>query len=272
MAAFLQGRSKVANGDPVPGTQAIRRAISILKAFNDARPYWSPGPLAEHLGLSKTTVVRMLLALEEEGIVARKDDGRFILGPRLIALGGLAARDVNLRDVAREALEELSRRIGEAVTLEVPLLTVPDREPQMLVVDEINGPQILGARAFIGRSLPLHATSTGKAVMAHLPEAELAPLLVAPLTRFTANTRTLPDQVHADLLSARQAGFAVVEAEFEEGLIAMAAAIVDSGGRPQGAVSVHWPEFRFERSKVAEFGALIRSAASEASERLGRGQ
>jgi IclR family acetate operon transcriptional repressor len=211
----------------------------------------------------------MLVALEEEGIVARDEQGKFVLGPGLIALGGVAARDINLRDVAKPALMKLSERVGEAVTLEVPLLSGPGGPPQMLVLDEINGPHILGVRAFIGRSLPIHATSTGKAVMAYLSPPELERILARPLERFTNHTLTTADEIQAALRTARSDGFAIVQAEFEDGLVAIAAPILGSDRVPKGAISAHWPIFRFDQARLEEFGADVHAAARSISERLG---
>ena len=102
-----------------PGTQAVARAIALLKTFSDAQPEWGLRELAHATGLNKTTAFRLLAALEAEGLVARNTvSGGYRLGVELVALGGCAVRSNPLRAVSRPLLETLAQECDEAATLE----------------------------------------------------------------------------------------------------------------------------------------------------------
>src|SRR5687767_8693333 len=105
---------------PYPGTQAVGRAVAILKAFSDEHPRWRVTDLSLALRLPKPTIVRLLSALEREGMVMRDAaSGAYGLGPGAIALGSLALRSNDLRTTARPELEVLAAATGETTTLEV---------------------------------------------------------------------------------------------------------------------------------------------------------
>ena len=83
------------------GTQSIARTFGLIKLFDDDKPVWSLPELIEASRLKRTTVFRLLSALEAEGIMRRTPLGDYQLGPELILLGGRAIRANNLRAVAQ---------------------------------------------------------------------------------------------------------------------------------------------------------------------------
>ena len=64
-----------ATADPLAGTQSVRRAVTMLEAFTDERPSWSVSDLADHIALNRTTVYRLLRALEHAEYVHRAGCG-----------------------------------------------------------------------------------------------------------------------------------------------------------------------------------------------------
>ena len=95
------------------GTQAVVRAIRLLKAFSSARPELTLAELCAAIGLTKTTTHRLLSALVSEGLVARKASrNSYRLGPAVIALGSQALLTSDLRSEARPTLEALASETG----------------------------------------------------------------------------------------------------------------------------------------------------------------
>jgi len=220
-----------------PGTQAVARALSLLKAFSDARPEWRLSELARAAHLHKATTHRLLAALEREGMVARDASGElYRLGPEAIALGARAARANHLRAVSRAELEALAAATGETATLEVLV------DGDMLILDEVLGRGLIGATASLGTRWPAHATSTGKAVLAAL-------------------ARELED--------VARRGYATAYEELERGYVAVGAAVCDPEGRPQAALSVGGPTVRLPASRVPALGRQVRAAAQRISAALG---
>ena len=252
---------------PAPaGTQAVARALGLLKSFSDARPEWRLSELARAARLHKATAHRLLAALEREGMVARDASGEtYRLGPEAIALGARAVRANQLRAVSRAELEALAAATGETVTLEV--LVGGD----MLILDEVLGRGLIGATASLGTRWPAHATSTGKAVLAALPQAERKGILGTRtrLARHTERTITSAAALARELAEVGHRGYATAYEELERGYVAVGAAVCDHERRALAAVSVGGPTVRLPASRVPALGRQVRAAAARISGALG---
>ena len=167
------------------GTQAVVRAIGLLKTFSHDRPTLSLAELSKERGFSRTTAHRLLAALESEELVARDPvAGTYRLGPGVIALGAQALMDNDLRTLVQPELEALAAETGETATLEILA------DDQMLILSEVKGRHLVTVAAETGTMWPIHTTSTGKAILAALPRERRRELVHAPLSRFTPSTIT----------------------------------------------------------------------------------
>jgi DNA-binding IclR family transcriptional regulator len=238
--------------------------MTLLKTFDDERPSWGLSDLAREAGLNKTTAFRLLSALESEGLIARGQDGEsYVLGAEVVVMGGRALRANDLRVVARPEVERLARDTGETASLEVRT----GRE--VLVVEEMMGDYLMGGVQSIGSRWPLHATSTGLAILAFMPEIQRDGVLVAPLTAVTRHTITDPDQLCQELAQIRKRGYAVADETLEAGLVAIGAPLYNHDGDVPAAISVAGPRLRLTPSRIAEIGELVMKAAGRISTRLG---
>ncbi len=252
----------MSTSEPYPGTQAVLRALTLLKSFTDEQPELSLTELAQGAKLNKTTTYRLLTALESEGMVARNDDA-YRLGPEAIVLGGRAMRANNLRAVSRPELEILAQQTRETATVEVL------SEGKVLTLDEVSTGYLVGAAQSVGTHWPLYATSTGKALLAHLPQAELDGLLQFPLTSFTVNTITTAEALSRELEQIRERGYAIANEELEVGFIAIGAPIRNHNGQVVAAISVGGPGVRLTQDKQLDFADLVKQSAGRVSARLG---
>jgi DNA-binding IclR family transcriptional regulator len=247
-----------------PGTQALARAVRLLKTFSDAQREWRLADLARAAQLHKATAHRLLAALEREGMVARDPSGeRYRLGPEAIALGARAVRATDLRDVARVELETLGAATTETVTLEVPI------GADMLILDEVLSQSLIGATASIGTRWPAHATSTGKAVLAARSDAEPRRPNGGHLKRCTPRTIVQAAALERELAAVQRRGYATAVEELERGYVAVGAAVRDEAGRAVAAISVGGPSLRFPASRLPALGAQVRAAAARISAALG---
>lgn len=254
---------------PVLGAQAVARALAVLQAFDGDHATWELGALSSELGLHKTTVSRLLGALEQQGFVARVARG-YRLGPSLITLGAIARRTGGLAPAARPALERLGEETGETATLEV--LAGED----VVIVDEVRGHFLVGSRPEIGTHWPAHATSTGKVLLAAARfwatgiEAAARPVPVgARLERHGPRTITTRARLERELAKVWRQGFAVGTEELEPGFVAVAAPVRDVDGRSVAAISIGGPGVRLTRSRLPALIALVRESADRVSRRLG---
>lgn len=249
---------------PVTGTQAVQRAVSILKSFREEKASRTLMEIARELGLNKTTAYRLLTALEMDGLVARDPvSDAYTLGPELIVLGGMALRSSNLRISSRAELKKLSAATGETTSLEVLSGT------EVLIIDEIAGEHLMGGTQSIGTRWPAYATSTGKAILAYLSGEEVDAILKKPLAQLTKKTITDPDVLRKELGVIRQRGFAVADEQMELGYVAVGSPVFNHDGEVTAAISVGGPTIRLTRERIIQTGTLVCATAERISKRLG---
>jgi IclR family transcriptional regulator, acetate operon repressor len=254
----------VTQSAPYPGTQTVRRAVALLKLFADDKPEWSLSELARSAGLNKTTAYRLLQALEVEGMLTRSPQSdAYRLGPAAISLGGRALRSNDLRAASHTDLIALAEATHETATFEVLA------ENQVLILDEVSGSHVVGNIQSLGTRWPLHATSTGKVLLAHMSEQQLEALLAAGLPRLTARTITAPDALMRDLEQVRRQGYAIVVEELEDGFVAIGAPVRNFTGEVIAAISVGGPAMRLTAKRLPELAGYVCRAAAQISQRLG---
>jgi DNA-binding IclR family transcriptional regulator len=246
------------------GAQAVIRAIRLLKALARNPSETTLAELCADLNLTRSTAHRLLSALESEGLVARNSaTGAYRPGPGVIALGARALLANNLRDLVQPELEILASASGETATLEI----LADK--RMLIVSEVSGRYLVTATAEVGTFWPLHATSSGKAVLALMPKEEQKKLLELPLERHTESTITGLGELERELQRTRKRGFAIAIEEFEAGAVAVAAALREPSGLPLAAISVSGPAGRLGRKRLTVLGRDLAATAERLSERFG---
>jgi DNA-binding IclR family transcriptional regulator len=236
------------------GVQVIQRATRILDALKDHPAGLSLSQIAERVGLARSTVHRLVAALEAERLVVpASPSGRFRLGPALTALGLAAQRDVALE--VHPFLVRLSREVNETVDLAVL------EEDHVLFVDQVAAPRRLRAVSALGATFPAYCTANGKALLAELPAEHVERLLPDELDALTANTITERDRLLAELDQVRSSGIALDREEHTIGICAVGTVIRDSLGQP-AAVTIPLPAQRFYGHEE-RLTAALRGAARE---------
>ena len=244
---------------PSPGTQAVVRAIAILKAM--ARPGRGFGitELAVLLDLNKAAVFRVLGALEAEGMVVRDVSGGYRLGPELITLGASALGSTDLSVAAHDELVALVDLTGETATLEVLVGT------EALIIGEVQGRFLLGSAPELGRRSPAHVTSTGKVLLALTHPTPP----VGQLEKRTLKTIISRRDLDLELEQVRRQGYAIASEELEVGFTALAAPVRNHFGNVVAALSINGPSARLRPDVLRALVGPVCSAADRISRRLG---
>ena len=160
------------------GIQVIARAAEILRLLQAHPGGLSQGEIGERLGMARSTVSRILNALDDEGLVAsRMARGRYRLGPEIARMAGTVRLSV-VMDV-HPFMEELSRELEETVDL-----SILDGD-RATFVDQVVSPHRLRAISAVGESFPLHCSANGKALLANLPPEQQARAVPSRLARLT---------------------------------------------------------------------------------------
>lgn len=241
--------------------QSIDRAAALLRAVADLAPDGaSVATLAAATGLNRATAWRLLATLEDNGLLERDIAARYVLGPGIARLAGAAPVDGIVRRV-HPILERLCAETGETADLAVV------RSTGLTYVDEVAPATVMTAN-WLGRHVPLHATSSGKTWLAWLPATELDSMLTEPRSRFTDTTITGADELRDELAAIRSRGYGTCAGEFEAQLYGVSAPVID-GARPIAVVSIWGPRNRLTPDRFATLGDQAMAAATDIAQALG---
>ena len=153
-------------------------------------------------GLPRATALRMIQTLEQEGFLLRNaGDDRVLLGPELLRLARNTDEQLLLREVARPIIGELVAAVRETVTLSV---VAPDGGLDL--VHQVDAPHQLRPQSWVGQRFPLHASASGKVLLATYDEERLERFLLEPLARFTPSTITTAGELRTELGASASSG------------------------------------------------------------------
>lgn len=241
------------------GVQVIARAAEILRALHEVPEGMTLSHLSQTVGLARTTVYRVVQALQAEGLVAAPGpDGLVRLGPELGRLAAPTAAAIAWR--VRPFLEQLAQDVRETVDL------AQLYGQNVRFIDQVVPGRRLRSGSIFEELLPAHSTANGKALLAALPSRTLQGTLPAQLKRCTPNTITSRRQFLAELDRVREAGFAFDREENEIGICAVGAVVENALGA-QAAITIAAHADRFYRSEDA-FAKAVVITARRASDAL----
>jgi len=242
--------------------ETVGRALHLLQLFDRPGQEMTVSALAAALGIHRSSASRFAATLAQRGFLERAADSEaFRLGPEVGRLGMLALAGRDLRTDAQPAMQRLSERTGETVALSVL------DQGEALDIAQADGEYLVGARQWVGRRTPLHASSDGKVILAFAEAADVDVdgLQMRPLA---AQTITSKPQLRAEIDAVRAQGWAVARGEIEEGHYGVAVPVRDGDGRFVAALSVSGPAYRLPEERLSEFVVLALEAAVEIDARL----
>ncbi|MFA7767509.1 IclR family transcriptional regulator [Streptomyces sp. NPDC048723] len=246
------------------GVQSVDRAISVLEILAQ-RGEAGVSEVAAELDVHKSTAFRLLGALEARGLVEQAGErGKYCLGFGIVRLAGAVTGRIDITQQGRPVCERLAEEIGETVNIAI-------MEKQFAInLCQVRGPGAITAHNWVGQLTPLHATSSGKILLAHLPAKQRAELLAdTGLEKLTPHTLTSKTKLEKNLTEARERGYAWTLEELEIGLHAIASPVRSRDGEVIAAVSASGPSYRFTEERMHEVAPVLVKGAEEISHRMG---
>ncbi|AMW08702.1 transcriptional regulator [Streptomyces qaidamensis] len=239
--------------------KSVTRSLRILEAVAQHQPV-TVGELTKIFGLPKSTVQRTLVTLAEAGWLRanRRDTTRWEIGARVLAVRPAALQGSSLFAAAREPMVRLRDAVNETIHL-----SVPDALQCMVVVDRVDCGHAVRTFHTVGDTSPLHATATGRAVLAQLPKQDVEELIEQGLERYSDTTPADPDELRAELDRIRADGYAVNRNQYRPGVCAIAAPVLDEEGTPLATVAISMPDSRYDEDRLPEWGRLVAGTAAE---------
>jgi DNA-binding IclR family transcriptional regulator len=216
----------------------------ILEAFGPDDEHLSLTEIARRSGVAKASVHRLARELLCWGLLERHGSD-YRLGMRLFEIGQRVPRQRILRDAARPYMEDLYQATGETIHLAVP----DGRE--VLYLEKVSGHGQITRPSRVAGRMPLHATATGKVLLAFGAAHLLDEVLATPLERVTPYTVVAPGLLRRELARARELGYAVEREQCREGFTSVAVPLCHP---TTGALAITAPTFRAD---VARFAGLL---------------
>lgn len=252
-------RAKAERHGPPPQYQieSLDKALRLLLLFEDEQQIRLT-EASSYLGVASSTAHRLLATLQYRGFVRQNPTTKaYEPGPALSSIAVTVMGRLDVRATVRPFLERLHREFAETVHL-----GRLDGQ-NVAFLDSIEGTRAVRVGSRAGRSLPAHATSTGKAMLSRLSTEALRGLYRdEKLEALTDRSLTTRSDLERALEVVRERGFATSDEESEEGVTSLAVA-VGGGSGPLYAVNVSVPKQRMTRILRGEISARLLSLADE---------
>lgn len=248
----------------VSPVQSVERAVQILELLSEDASL-SMSEISRRLDVHRSTVFRMLATLEAHDLVEQESArGSYRLGFGLLRLASSVTGQIDFTRDAQASCDSLAVRLNETVNAAIL------DEGFAVTITQAQGDQMVGlTRQYVGQRGPLHATSTGKMLLAHAGEDEFERLVDQGLESFTGMTMTDPEVLRAELETVRERGWSSAIAEWERGINALAVPVRGADGTVVAALSTTAPSFRLPESRFADLAEILSAEASSLEARLG---
>ncbi|MGO4584622.1 IclR family transcriptional regulator [Arthrobacter sp. 2RAF6] len=243
--------------------KSVIKATVLLKELGRHREGITVTELAQAVKMTRPTAFRLLLSLEQTGFVERVDN-RYLLGWQVARLGRLADPYAGAVAKIQPILDEYAARLNETFSF---VIVRGDWDHQ--VIAEASASRYLSAsHQYLGGSYPLHASATGKLILAEQSDEKVAAELPKKLESYTLQTITNRDELLRELGKVREQGYAILDNELEDGLFAVGCPVRDPAGELIGIVTINGPTQRLKSDRLPETIDKLRQSAEEIAKAL----
>ena len=243
--------------------QSVDRALDIIEILALSERSLSLKEIAQRAGLNASTCHHLLATLSDRKFVSRQPNSRgYVVGSRLGFLAESSLRQFSFVDAAMKELRKLNHETRESAHLAV----IQGAELAILAELDSNRAVRAGFDKHANRAAAAHATASGKAILAWLPEAEIARVIASGgFAKFTDNTVITIGDLVEELRQVRRNGFAIDMEEFQSGVAGIAAAVRDQNGAVVGSVGVTIPSMRAEGDRFQRVKRQVRECGMKLS-------
>lgn len=246
--------------------RALEKGLELLILLSRHDTERSLDQISKDAGYSKPTCFRLLQTMRRLNFVTQSVETKcYQLGPRNISIGTAALDRQSVRSIAVPYMRRIRAQTKETVNL-----TILDGS-EVVFVERIEANFIVNSNLHVGSRLPVHCSSMGKAILAHLPEPKLALILEKlDFQPCTAKTITSRARFIEELAGIRATGTAINNEELEKGLFAIAGPIRNYSGEAIAAMNISFPLVRHHiKEALADFIPIVKEACIEISSLLG---
>ncbi|WP_026197945.1 IclR family transcriptional regulator [Sciscionella marina] len=244
--------------------QSVDRAITVLE-FLAKQGEAGITEIAGELDVHKSTASRLVSVLQARGLVEQLGSrGKYAIGIGIVRLAGAASNRTDIASLSQPVCEQLAEELGETVNV-----AILNDDGVAVNIAQSRSTSAVATQNWIGQRTALHATSSGKVLLAHLPLARRRALLRRRLEDFTPKTITDGAELSTELDSIVRDGYSWCFEELELGMHAVAVPVRGDHGDVVAALSASGPAYRLTRERIRQVSVEIIRAAGELSANLG---
>jgi DNA-binding IclR family transcriptional regulator len=263
-ASLQKSAGKLRFADEGPATETVDLSLRLLERLASSREAIGVSELAREFGSSKATVYRHLQALARHGFV-RQDSttARYAAGIKLFILGERLRERFDVLSVAREDMARLREDTEQPVTLSALV------DNQVVVLEVLQGRQIVNFGTQPGTVLDLHASAHGNVALAFGPDGLVEHCLSKPLKSWTPHTICSPSTLRRAIAQVKARGWATAPNRVLQGVNGLAAPIFNYTGAYAGAIAIAGSIQYVPASPPQEQIRAVTQAAQQISRKLG---
>lgn len=245
--------------------KSVSRALDIIEMAAGSRGGLGVTEIANRMDINKSSVHRLLSTLIQYDYMEQDEQtGRYKLGYAFLGLSSKLLDSIDVREEARPFLKAL-----EQETKEVIHLVVYD-QGEVVYIEKLEGTEILRMHSKVGKRAPVHCTSAGKAILAHLPAEEAEAVIRRKgLPRHTEKTITELPVLLKELEQVREEGYALDLEENENGITCIGVPVFDHFGRASAGISISGATERMTPARIQGLKKRMLETGNALSARLG---
>jgi IclR family transcriptional regulator, KDG regulon repressor len=245
--------------------KSVSRALDIIALVGMKKGGLGVTEIANQIDINKSSVFRTLSTLVQYGYIEQDcETGKYKLGYKFLDISSKLLESIDIRAEAKPFLEELENKTNEVIHL------VVYDQGEVVYIEKLEGTETLRTHSKVGKRAPMHCTSVGKAILAHLPETDVLAILERKgMPYHTDHTITSIEAILQELKQIRQRGYALDLEENEYGITCIAAPVFDHLGKVVAAVSISGPTTRMTDDRLTQLGPIMIHTSQQLSARLG---
>jgi DNA-binding IclR family transcriptional regulator len=242
--------------------QSVEKALTILKQFSTSEPQLGVSELGRRLGLTKSTVHRLLRAMVRAGLVEQNPENRqYMLGRETVQLGYTAIFSNPLLRTALPFLHYLTQQVGESAYL------AERRGLEGAPVLQVLSPLMQEQMGWY-TNVRLHSSSSGKVLLAYADDEVFSATVEQGLVRDTEYTITDPAELRREMQRVREQGYATCFEEGKLGLNTIAVPLRGPEGEVIAALAIAGPSYRLTRERALAAVEQLKAVAGEIGRKL----
>ena len=244
---------------------AVERALGMLEAVSQEPEGLSNAEISRKLDIPKSSASYILRTLEKQGYLHRDaNSGKYRVGLKILSLSRGALSGIDVREVALPIM----RRLTEKTNLTCHLAILDG--PEAVYIEKVEPQGFIRMDTWVGRRMRVHATSVGKALVAHIPQQQLEKMIAErPMEKRTPKTITTMPRLLKELERVRSLGYSVDDEENNLGARCLGAPVFNQQGNIEAALGLSGPIQQVNSDTMPRIVETLKDAARHLSMQLG---